>query len=101
MHNDQDRRADDAEQRKLTAAMAEAMREVLTDPHVIEAMGAVAINIIQKQAAQRTGSMLLSLLKAFFTRWILILVLAIVLAQVIGVPAALRALAPAVAKGAP
>lgn len=95
------RRQHDYLTRQLTDAMTEAMRRVLLDPEIIESMGGVALKIIQKQAAEKTGNWLLSLLKAFFNRWIVILVLAIVLAQVIGIPAAWRALAPVVTKGQP
>lgn len=84
---------------QLCAAMAKAMRDVLTDPLVIEAMGAVAITIIQRQAAERTGNFLLSTLRALFTRWIVIGMLLLALGQLIGIPAALRAIAPAITKG--
>lgn len=98
---DPGRRTHDFLERQLCTAMAKAMREVLLDPEVIEAMGAVAITIIQRQAAQRTGNLLLGAVRALFTRWIVIGVLLLALGQLIGLPAALRALAPSITKGHP
>lgn len=90
---------DSITEERLVIAIAKAMKEVLTDEEVLERMGGIAITIIQKRAASSTGNFLLGILKAFFTRWIVILVLAIVLAQMIGIPAALRTLAPVISKG--
>lgn len=81
--------------RQIADGVARGVRQALTDPDVIEAMGGVMISVIQKQAAARTGNFLLSMIKAFFTRWLIVAVILIALAQVIGIPAALRTLVPA------
>jgi len=96
-----ERRAFQFTEDRMATIIAKAMKQVLTDPEVIETMGSVAINVIQKQAAKRTGNLVLGALKALLTRWVLIGIVLVVLAQLVGGPTALRTLAPVFSKGHP
>ena len=96
-----ERRAFQFTEDRMAAIIAKAMKQVLTDPEVIETMGGVAITVIQKQAAKKTGNLVLGALKALLTRWVLIGIVLVLLAQLVGVPGALKTLAPVFGRANP
>ncbi len=86
---------------QLCAAMAKAMRQVILDPEVIAAVGEIAGAMLQESAKRRAGGLVLGAVKAFFSRWIVIAILLLLLGQIVGLPKALQVVAPAISKGNP
>lgn len=94
------RRVHDYLEKQLCAAMAKAMREVITDPEVISAVGAIASDMLQRRAREGAGGLVLGAIRALLSRWLLIGLIVLAVAQLVGWPAAIKAVIPA-AKGQP
>jgi hypothetical protein len=75
---------------RLTAAVSRGMRDVLLDPEVISRMGSVALTVLQKQAAQRTGNWLLGIVRKALSKWLVIAFLMLLIAKSLGLPAAMK-----------
>lgn len=74
----------------LPAAMAEAQRQVLTDPKVIEDVMGKVVTTAQRRAAEKTGNAVGSMLKSLFTRWIIIGCILLLVAKTAGVDVAAK-----------
>lgn len=77
-------------EQQLTSAMASAMRDVLTDPAVIEKQAEVLLTVIQRQAVVRTGSFLLGTVGKFLARWLVIGFILLMVARFAGVQSAVH-----------
>lgn len=85
-----DRRPFQFTEERMAAAVAIAMKQVLTDPDVIASMGAVAFGVLQKQAAASTGGWILRTIRKFVSHWLVVAFILLMVAKYMGLPAALN-----------
>lgn len=76
--------------REQPVAMAQAMREVLTDPAVVSKMMDIAVTTAQQRAAEKTGRAMFSVARPFLTRWLVIACIVLLVAKAAGIEVAAK-----------
>ena len=75
-------------QQQLQTAFAAGMREALADPKLIEDVLGKVVNSAQRKAAETTGNAVGGFLKSFFTRWLVIAFVLVMVAKTAGLDVA-------------
>lgn len=78
---------------ELRGAVADGMRQALTDEDVLSGMWDAAMRRAQQAAAQQIGQSVLGSVRAFFSRWVVIALIVIIVGQYVGWGGALKVLA--------
>lgn len=78
---------------EMRQAVAAGMREALTDPEVLAGMWDAAMRRAQQAAAQQIGRSVIGSVRAFFSRWVVIALIVIIVGQYMGWGGALKVLA--------
>jgi hypothetical protein len=73
---------------ELPNAMATAFQAALTDPVTLGKVIGTVAEIAQKRAAEKTGNAVGSVLKSFFTKWLIIGCVVVIIAKTAGVDVA-------------
>lgn len=78
---------------ELRGAVADGMRQALTDEDVLSGMWDAAMRRAQQAAAQQIGQSVIGSVRAFFSRWVVIALIVIIVGQYVGWGGALKVLA--------
>lgn len=78
---------------ELRGAVADGMRQALTDEDVLSGMWDAAMRRAQQAAARQIGQSVIGSVKAFFSRWVVIALIVIIVGQYVGWGGALKVLA--------
>lgn len=78
---------------ELRGAVADGMRQALTDEDVLSGMWDAAMRRAQQAAAQHIGQSVIGSVRAFFNRWVVIALIVIIVGQYVGWGGALKVLA--------
>lgn len=78
---------------ELRGAVADGMRQAMTDEDVLSGMWDAAMRRAQQAAAQQIGQSVIGSVRAFFSRWVVIALIVIIVGQYVGWGGALKVLA--------
>ena len=78
------------EMRDMPIAMAAALKLVLTDQSVIEDVMGKVVSTAQRRTAEKAGNAVGNVIKSFFTRWLVIACILLLVAKTAGLDVAAK-----------